>query len=184
MRDQPNGRPLSHVASIKYKRELPKLHRMKPYTLKRLKSVSPKWSNLFSAGGGWNQQENIIVSNVQSPSLHLSTYPFPIFPLSKIIIFILAASCSEFFSYFYFFPFTFLSVAVISCLLTHRLHVIYRHPNGRPGAVYFSISLRPPEHRHSYRAPSGFHHDTAGHSSVAMRSKALSREAFPKHLDL
>lgn len=66
---------------------------------KGLKSVSPKQLNLFSAG--WNLQENITVSNVQSPSSHLSTYPFPISTLSKIIIFILAASCAQFF-YFIF----------------------------------------------------------------------------------
>lgn len=104
--------------------------------------------------------------------LALINLPFSHFPLIKNNYLYSRGLLLWVFSYF--FSFTFLNVAVISCLLTHRLHVIYRHPNGRPGAVYFSISLRPPERRHCYRAPSGFHHDTAGHSSVAVRSKALS----------
>lgn len=146
---------------------------------KGLKSASLKQLNLSSAG--WYLQENITVSNIQSPSLHLSSYPFPISTLSKIIIFILAASCAQFFL------FCFHTIAVISCLLTHQLDVIYRHPNVRPNAVYFSISIRPPEHRHCYRAPPGFHHDTSGHSSVVKKWKASCWEAFFDrlcHLDL
>lgn len=185
MRNQPTGRPLSHVTSIKYKRELPKLHRMKLYTLKRLKSVSPKWSNLFYAGGWLKPAGEYYCQQRSVTLLALINLPFSHFPLIKNnYLYSRGLLLRVFFSYFYFFSFTFLSIAVISCLLTHRLHVIYRHPNGHPSAVYFSISLRPPERRHCYRAPSGFHHDTAGHSSVAMRSKALSREAFPKNLDL
>lgn len=40
-------------------------------------------------------QGNISVNSVQSPCLRLSTYPFPISTLSKIIIFILRAPCAQ-----------------------------------------------------------------------------------------
>lgn len=181
MRDQPNGQPLTYSASIKNKRELQKLHRMKLCTLKRLKSGSPKWSNLFSAGRRLKPAGEYYCQQRSVTLLALINLPFSHFPLIKNnYLYSCGLLLWVFFFLFLFFSFTFLSIAVISCLLTHRLHVIYRHPNGRPSAVYFSISLRPPERRHCYRAPSGFNHDTAGHSSVAIRSKALSQEAFPK----
>lgn len=60
-----------------------------------LKSVSPSsWTFSLQAE---TCRRIIIVSSVQSPSSHLSTYPFPISTLSKIIIFILAASVRSFF---------------------------------------------------------------------------------------
>lgn len=46
-------------------------------------------------------QGNISVNSVQSPCLRLSTYPFPISSLSKIIIFILRAPCAPFFIFLF-----------------------------------------------------------------------------------
>lgn len=157
---------------------------MKLCTLKRLKSVSPKWSNLFSAGRRLKLAGEYYCQQRSVTLLALINLPFSHILIKNNYLYSRRLLLQVFFPVFLFFSFTFLSVAVILCLLTHRLHVIYRHPNGHASAVYFPISFRPPERRHCYRAPSGFHHDTAGHSSVAMRSEALFLEAFPKHLDL
>lgn len=165
------GCPVSHAFM---KESVLKLHRMKLYT-QRLKNVPPELLNVCLEAGGWNLQENIIVKSVQSPSSHLSTCPFPIFTLSTTIIFSLAASCVHFFHFL--FP-------VILCLLTHRPDVIYRHSNMRPSAVYFSISLRPPDHRHCYRPPQIL---LDIYSSVVKKSKVSCWEAsidLLLHLDL
>lgn len=112
---------------------------------KGLKSVSRKAAEPFlcrlkPAGEYYCQQRSVTL-------LALINLPFSHFHLIKNnYLYSRGLLCSVFLFYF---P----TIAVISCLLTHRLDVIYRHPNVRPNAVYFSISLRPPEHRHCYRAP-------------------------------
>lgn len=81
-------------------------------------------------------QGNISVNSVQSPCLRLSTYPFPISTLSKIIISILGGPCAELF-------------IISHCnLLSHvNWHIGFMSfiaiPNMQPNMVYFSISLHP-----------------------------------------
>ena len=71
------------------------------------KEMYPHSSSTFPLQAGRNvfgYAGNISVNSVQSPCLRLSTYPFPISTLSKIIIFILRAPRPRVSSLFLYFP--------------------------------------------------------------------------------